>query len=180
MSDQQQLKRIVIIGFMGAGKTTVGEEVARRLGLGFFDLDREVVVRSCFDSVRDIFEVCGEPFFRTREAQALSDLLQHEGVVVATGGGVVSNELATNDLGLAAQRGEVVYLKARFETLVGRVGGDPGRPLFREFNRARSLFDARQGSYSKYASLTLEVDNEPVEKIVETILNTVKMNAVLK
>ena len=173
MNNRHQLKRIVLIGFMGAGKTTVGEEVARRLGLNFFDLDEEVVARACFESVREIFEVCGEAFFRNREAEVLTDLLRHEGVVVATGGGVVSNDLATPDLEEAARRGEIVYLKARFETLVDRVGGDPGRPLFQDFDKARTLFETRQEKYSSFASLTVQVDDTPLESIIEKVVNTI-------
>jgi len=180
MNDRQKVKRIVIIGFMGAGKTTVGEEVARRLGFSFFDLDKEIVAQSCFESVREIFDVCGEPFFRTREAEVFSALLRHEGVVVATGGGIVSNDLAKRDLESSGQRGEVVFLKARFDTLVGRVGGDPGRPLFQDVERAKILFDSRQKNYSKYASFTVEVDSKSLEKIIEIIASLRETNSIVK
>ena len=170
MSNGQYLKRIVFIGFMGAGKTTVGKEVASRLGLNFFDLDEEVVAQSCFNSVREIFEVCGEAFFRTREAEVFTELLRHEGIVVATGGGLVSNDQAFGDLERSAQQGEVVYLSARFETLVGRVGGDLARPLFGDFHKAKGLYESRQEYYARFASRTVQVDSETFETIVEMII----------
>jgi len=179
MNTRQLLKRIVLIGFMGAGKTTVGEEVAHRLGFTFFDLDREIVARSCFESVREIFEVCGEAFFRKMEAEVFSELLRHEGVVVATGGGVVSNDLATRELESSAQRGEIVYLKAHFDTLVKRVGGDHGRPLFQDIDTAKTLFDSREEKYSRYASSVVQVDNQSLEIIVEKVVAAYKANVIL-
>jgi shikimate kinase len=164
---------------MGAGKTTIGREVAHRLGLNFFDLDEEIVAQSCFESVREIFEVCGEAFFRIKEAEVLTKLLRHDSVVVATGGGVVTNELAIPDLKRSAQEGEVVYLRAEFGTLVGRVGGDLGRPLFQDFDKARALFESRQEYYSRFASWTVQVDSDTLESIVEMIVSTVQRNQVL-
>ena len=169
MNSKQQGMRIVLIGFMGAGKTTVGRELAQQLGIDFFDLDEQIVARSGFPSVRDLFNSRGESFFRSQEADVFRELLQHQRVVIATGGGIISNDLAADDLEKSAQLGETVYLEGKFQTLVDRVGGDPGRPLFHDTEKAKTLFDTRRSLYFKFAAWSCQVDVESPEKIAEII-----------
>ena len=110
---------------MGAGKTTVGRLLARRLKLRFFDSDHEIEAR-CGVSIPVIFEIEGEAGFRQREVQAIAELTALDGIVLATGGGAV---LAEQNRQRLAARGTVVYLHARPEELYERVRQDRNRPL---------------------------------------------------
>ena len=116
---------IYLIGMMGAGKTTVGRLLARRLKLRFFDSDHEVE-RRCGVKIPIIFEIEGERGFRARESQALAELTALEGIVLATGGGAVLSRENRDNL---ARRGTVVYLRASPEDLFVRVRHDRNRPL---------------------------------------------------
>src|SRR5262245_40821231 len=104
---------IFLIGMMGAGKTTIGRALARRLGLEFADTDRELVERTGV-SVATIFEIEGEEGFRRRESALLEELCARAGLVVATGGGAVLRE-ANRELMRA--NGTVIYLRARLDRL---------------------------------------------------------------
>src|SRR5437764_4720217 len=116
---------LYLVGMMGAGKTTVGRILARRLKLRFFDSDHEIE-RRCGVKVPVIFEIEGEAGFRGRETQAITELTALEGVVLATGGGAVLPEENRRCL---ARHGTVVYLRARPEDLYERVRHDRNRPL---------------------------------------------------
>ena len=118
---------IFLIGMMGAGKTTIGRALARRLALEFADTDRELVERTGV-SVATIFEIEGEEGFRRRESALLAELAARPGLVVATGGGAVLGE-ANRELMRA--NGTVVYLRARLDRLWERTRHDSSRPLLR-------------------------------------------------
>src|SRR5690242_14857892 len=108
---------LYLVGMMGAGKTTVGRLLARRLKLRFVDSDHEIEKR-CGVKVPLIFDIEGETGFRAREAQTIADLAALEGIVLATGGGAV---LAKENRERLAERGTVIYLRARPEDLYERV-----------------------------------------------------------
>src|SRR5207302_10506285 len=112
---------LFLVGMMGAGKTTVGRLLARRLKLRFVDSDHEIEHR-CGVRVPTIFDIEGEAGFRVREAQTLAELTALEGIVLATGGGAV---LAEDNRRRLANRGTVIYLCARPEDLYERVRQDP-------------------------------------------------------
>lgn len=146
--------RIFLTGFMGAGKTAVGELLARRLGVAFVDLDREVEHRAGM-SVREIFAVHGEPAFRQMEAEALRDALALPDVVVATGGGTATFE---GNAQLMRTHGIAIFLNPSFATIATRIGGlgKQDRPLFRDEAQALALYRERLPAYRR-ADVTIDV-----------------------
>jgi shikimate kinase len=121
-------RNVFLIGPMGAGKTTVGKILADELGLEFLDTDREIEERTGAD-IAWIFDVEGEEGFRKREAAMLDELTQRNGVLVATGGGIVVREENRKRL---VSRGTVVYLDAPLDQQVERTSRDRNRPLLQE------------------------------------------------
>jgi shikimate kinase len=145
---------IFLTGFMGAGKTTVGEHLAQRLGLPFADLDREIELRTG-STVREIFARQGEPAFRQLEVEVLEELVRREPIVLATGGGTMTSEAAARKLRHA---GVSIWLNPSFATIVRRIGGrgKTDRPLFRDEEQALALYRDRLVAYRR-ADLTIDI-----------------------
>ncbi|HNU83162.1 MAG: shikimate kinase [Acidobacteria bacterium] len=162
--------RILLTGFMGAGKTTVGERLAGRLGLPFVDLDREIE-RAAGLAVAEIFATHGEAWFRSREREALAAALALPEVVVATGGGTLT--FPENQAYAAARGAFVVWLDVPFPVIVARLGGvsRPDRPLFRAETEAFALYRERLAAYRR-ADLRLEItaDATPEEIVARLLL----------
>jgi shikimate kinase len=118
-------RNIILTGFMGTGKSSVGRSLARRLGREFVDLD-ELIVEKTGLSVTDIFGALGEEWFRRVEGEALKEVLGRDGRVVATGGGTFCSQ---GNAALMLERGVVIRLTAPPGEIFERVGGDGGRPL---------------------------------------------------
>ena len=140
---------------MGAGKTTVGREYARRHGLDFLDCDQELVARTGV-TVTTIFEIEGEAGFRRRETQLLDELTQRPGLVLATGGGVV---MAEENRHLLKSRCLVVYIKVPPRVLWERTRHDRNRPLLQVPNpraRIEELYRQRDPLYLEVANIIVE------------------------
>jgi len=146
---------IFLVGLMGAGKTTIGRQLARRLKLRFVDSDHEIETRTGVH-IPLIFEIEGEAGFRKREAQVLADLTQERGLVLATGGGAVLS--AENRANLAAN-GLVVYLSVAPTLLWERLRRDKKRPLLRVADplaKLEELHAQRDPLYREIADLVIE------------------------
>jgi len=159
---------IFLIGLMGAGKTTVGRALARRLQLQFVDCDHEIESRTGV-AVRTIFEMEGETGFRQREAAMIAELSARNGVVMATGGGAVLN--AANRDHLKA-RGTTIYLRARLEDLYRRTRHDRERPLLQTsdpLGRLRELLEQRRPWYEQTAHLIIDTGDQGVPRLVSRI-----------
>lgn len=159
---------IFIIGPMGAGKTTIGRQLARDLGLAFLDSDHEIEHRTGA-GIPLIFEIEGEEGFRRREREAIDELTRRGGVVLATGGGAVLDP--ANRAHLAA-RGRVVYLHASIDHLLKRTAKDRNRPLLQTADpRARlaGIMKVRDPLYREIADLIIETDNSSVRATVRSI-----------
>lgn len=146
---------VVLIGLMGAGKTTVGREYARRHGHRFVDCDHELEARLGV-KVTTIFEIEGESGFRRRESQLLDELTREDGLVLATGGGVV---LSADNRALLAQRGLVVYLNVPPRILWERTRNDKSRPLLQVPNpkeKIEALFRERDPLYREVADIVID------------------------
>jgi shikimate kinase len=136
MGRDRKSRNVFLIGLMAVGKTTVGRFLAEELGMSFFDTDR-VVEENAGADIAWIFDVEGEAGFREREAHVVDDLTAREGVVLATGGGVVLREENRRHL---AERGTVVFLDSPIDRLVERTRRDRRRPLLQRGD-ARATFE---------------------------------------
>jgi shikimate kinase len=165
----EQAANIFLVGMMGAGKTTIGRMLARRLKLRFIDADHEIEAR-CGVKIPVIFEIEGEAGFRAREAQALAELTQLHGIVLATGGGVVLNE---ENRRLLAAHGTVIYLRATPEHLYERVRQDRNRPLLATgdpLSRLRELYRERDPLYRAVADLVVDTGRQSVQVLARGLL----------
>ncbi len=157
-------RSIVLIGLMGAGKTTIGRRLARRLKLDFIDADAEIE-RAAGKTVAEIFEEDGEAFFRSGEERVIARLLQSGPQVLATGGGAWMSEKTRQ---ATAERAISIWLKAGLDVLMERVSRRPGRPLLKAPDpRAvmRALMEERHPLYAR-ADITVESREAPHQAIV--------------
>jgi shikimate kinase/3-dehydroquinate synthase len=163
---------IFLVGLMGAGKTTIGRQLARRLGMAFIDSDHEIEARTGA-SIPWIFEIEGEPSFRRREADVIRDLTGQRGIVLATGGGAV---LDPSSRALLAERGTVVYLRASVGSILQRTSHDKNRPLLQTADPRRKLEDLtaqREPLYREIADLVIDTGRPNVQSMVQTILDQI-------
>lgn len=138
---------IVLIGFMGTGKTSVGKRVAEQLEMAFLDMDDIIVERQGKDISR-IFAEDGEPFFRQLERELVGELARRDGLVIATGGGVVLNDDNITDF---RSSGVVICLSADPNIILERVTQETHRPLLEgdeKIRRILEILEARQGLYN--------------------------------
>ena len=163
MNRGEAFRGVVLVGFMGSGKSSVGRELARRFRAPFVDVD-ERIESAAGCRIRDLFGREGEPAFRTREKAALREALSVKGCVVATGGGAFADE--ENRI-LLRSYAPVVYLEAAVETLLERLAGDLRRPLLRGGDReevVRELLSRREPGY-RTADVTVRTDGRTVQDV---------------
>lgn len=163
---------IVLIGFMGAGKTTVGGLLAENLGMPFVDSD-DVIERSEGLAVREIFETRGEAEFRRVETATVSGLLAGPDVVLALGGGA----LTTPEVRAALIGHQVVLLDVAFDEALERVAADPGRPMLHKPDLS-GLYDRRQDDYRDAAWVAVPVSGRSPREVVADVLAALGMGGV--
>ncbi|SFU95736.1 3-dehydroquinate synthase [Pseudoduganella namucuonensis] len=155
---------------MGAGKTTIGRLLARKLGLQFVDSDHEIEARTGA-SIPWIFEIEGEPSFRRREAEVIRDLTAQQGIVLATGGGAI---LDPDSRALLRERGTVIYLRASVSSILQRTAHDKNRPLLQTADPRKKLEELmlqREPLYEEMAHIVIDTGRPNVQSMVHTILN---------
>lgn len=163
-------RNIFLVGMMGAGKTTVGKALARRLGRTFVDCDREIVERTGVP-IATIFEIEGEEGFRRRESQVLAELAGRRGTVVATGGGAVLAE--ANRRAMRAS-GTVIYLRVALDHLHERTRRDTARPLLATGDRRatlRDLLDKRDPLYREAADLVVDSGAQSPATLAQRVID---------
>jgi len=156
--------KLYLVGFMGAGKTTVARALGRRLGWRVEDVDERIEARER-RSVAAIFAQQGEPYFRQQERQVLSELLPDRQVIVATGGGTFAEP---DNRALMLADGAVVWLDVPLPRIMERVPADGRRPLAADRAQMEQLYTRRRLAY---AEAHLRVDGtHPVPEVVERLL----------
>lgn len=165
----QENENIYLVGLMGAGKTTVGRQLAKRLGRTFFDSDHEIEARTGV-KIPTIFEIEGEEGFRRREAQTIAELTAERNIILATGGGVVLNPENRQRL---HDSGWVVYLNVPPRLLYERTRHDRNRPLLRVPNplaKLEELHAVRDPLYREVAHLVVDGSRFVASGIVQYLL----------
>ena len=159
---------------MGAGKTTVGRILAKKLNLRFVDSDHEIEARTGA-SIPWIFEIEGEDSFRRREADVIRDLTMQHGIVLATGGGAILNAQSRAYL---KSRGTVVYLRASVNSILQRTGNDKNRPLLQTADprkRLEELSRQREPLYREVADIVIDTGRPNVQFMVQSILSQLEL-----
>ena len=162
-------RNIYLIGPMGTGKTAVGKQLGRMLGVPFVDSDAEIE-RAAGVDIPYIFEQEGEAGFRQREREMIASLLRREPVVLATGGGAI---LAAENRKLLKDTGTVVFLQTSLAQQLQRVGRGRGRPMLKGVDMPRRLAELcaiREPLYTETADITLATDNRRVARVAELVL----------
>jgi shikimate kinase len=163
------VRGVFLVGMMGAGKTTVGRRLARRLGWAFVDADRELEARLGVP-IATIFELEGEAGFRQRESALIDELSGRNALVLATGGGAVLDPV---NRGVLHERGRVIYLRASVGDLWHRLRRDKVRPLLRTADpraRIEALLALRDPLYREAAHVVVDTGRQPIEDVVDAIL----------
>ena len=164
---------IFLVGMMGAGKTTLGKALARRLEAEFVDTDKILVERTGVP-VATIFEIEGEEGFRRRETAVIAELARRDGCVVATGGGAV---LSQENCTVMRAHGTVVYLRARIDSLWERTRHDSTRPLLATPDpRATltALLEQRDPLYRDAAHLVVDTGSQSAATLVARVVNALR------
>lgn len=164
---------IVLIGFMGAGKTAVGQKVAEELGYKFVDTD-ELIEKTAGISISEIFAAKGEDYFRDLETKTLKNLSGSKDLVLATGGGMV---LRSENVKILKQLGPVVLLWADPEVIFERIKNETHRPLLKVADpkaEITNILKFRQPIYKKAADFVVATDRLSVAEVTEKVVDYVK------
>jgi len=165
-------KRVVLVGPMGAGKSTIGRMLAKEIGYRFLDSDR-IIEDRCGANIPWIFDVEGEDGFRQRETAMLRELAEEESTVLATGGGAV---MRPENHELLKKASVVVYLRTSIEQQVERTRKDRNRPLLQNDDPEavlRKLFAIRDPIYTELADIVMHTDRKSPRLVVRQLVNRV-------
>ena len=165
-------KNILLIGFMGAGKTTVSRELSRMTGMKEIDMDAYIVQKEGM-AITDIFDKFGEEYFRKKETECLIEIMKENNCIVSCGGGVVVKD---ENVEIMKNGGRIVLLTATPETTLERVKNSTDRPILNgnmnvEF--ISNLMDKRRECYLSVADVIVPTDNKMVSKICKEILEKI-------
>ncbi|MCF6189360.1 MAG: shikimate kinase AroK [Cocleimonas sp.] len=172
-------KNIILVGLMGAGKSTIGRNLAKSLGKDFYDSDRVIEERTGVD-IATIFEIEGEQGFRDREEQVIAELCEQNNIVLATGGGSVLRESNRKNM---SKRGHVVYLRTSAELLYSRIRHDKKRPLMQTvnpLNTLKKLLDDREPYYLDISDTVVMTGKQKVAILVRRVEEALEQEKINK
>lgn len=168
-------RNIFLVGPMGAGKSTIGRQLAQQLNMEFFDSDHEIEKRTGAD-VGWVFDLEGEEGFRDREEKVINELTAKQGIVLATGGGSVKSKKTRNRL---SARGVVVYLETTIEKQLSRTQRDKKRPLLQVDEPAREVLEKlaseRNPMYDEISDITIHTDEQSAKVVANQIIELLEI-----
>ena len=167
-------RNIILIGYMGSGKSTVGRKAAKAVKYSFLDTD-DLIEKEEGMTIAKLFEEKGEPYFREKETETIKRLIaEPKGNIIATGGGL---PMKAGNAELLKELGTVIYLKAETDTLVKRLSGDTARPLLKNGDlreKIETMLAVRGPVYEACADVVLQTDNMSFYEIICQIENLLK------
>lgn len=176
LKNPERISRVILTGFMGAGKSTVGAVLAHQISWDFLDVDK-YMEQSARTTAANLFAALGEPAFRSMESDALSHALQQSNTVIALGGAAI--DLPRNQQLLASSSDTlIIFLDAPFATLIGRCqkqaqrGDSTYRPLLQNLDAAHTRFITRRSLHATHSHLTIDVESKDPGEVVSAIQRT--------
>ena len=170
------VSKIILVGMMGAGKTTIGKLLSNKLNYNFIDLDKIIEEKSGV-KINTIFEIEGESGFRDRELQALRYSLEKDQVIISTGGGIVTYEKSRTQL--IKNNALIIYLKANLQTLCNRLKNDNSRPILNVADKEQVIervLEEREPYYYDLADMDVDTSHMKSIDVVKFIIK--KMDAI--
>ena len=161
------MKTIVLTGMMGSGKTTLGKLLGETLNMKFIDIDSSIELNEK-SSIKNIFEIKGEKYFRELEKQTIKTIFKPEDLIIALGGGAFANNITRKFL---LNNALIIYLKTTPQTIFDRIQNDTTRPLLcgkMNIEKIKEIIKIREKNYES-AHLTISTDNKTLEEIIEEI-----------
>lgn len=163
--------RIILIGFMGVGKTTIGKIIAKKLKLNFVDMDNYIEKREG-KSISKIFEEYGEQHFRELESESLKDLIKSDNIVISTGGGIITTKENSDIL---KKEKIVIFLDANTQTILNNLSKEiDKRPLLSNSknveNTISNLLNQRYEKYNSICDIKIDINEKNIEEVVSQIL----------
>jgi shikimate kinase len=164
--------KIILIGFMGSGKSSVAKKLGHLLKLPILEMDELVFQKTNTKNMHEVFAKGGELLLRETEIAIAQEYASADNNVISTGAGVVLNKITLDYL--KKGDGKIFFLNAPFQTIAVRLADDSIRPLFKNSVEAKSLYHFRQPLYLKYADQVIEVGKKSVEEIAQEIANSLR------
>ncbi|MCT4598099.1 MAG: shikimate kinase [Vallitalea sp.] len=164
------IENILLIGFMGSGKSTIGKQLSKYLNRNFIDMDEEIE-KTENTSITSIFNEYGEEYFRKIETKYLESLLDKNEAIISTGGGIVLKDYNRQ---LLKKIGKVIFLHADVNHIVENVKDDTKRPLLQTENYVKTiseLLESREDKYLSSADIIIQTSGKDVDSIVEEIIS---------
>jgi shikimate kinase len=154
---------IVLIGFMGSGKSTVAKHLSKLLAISWMEMDDLVYQKTNTQNMHEVFTKGSELLLRETEIAIAKEYSLKENLIVSTGGGVVLNKIILDYF--KETGGKVIFLNAKFEQIVKQLERDDSRPLFKDLTSAKKLYDFRLPLYLNYADEILDVNSKSADEI---------------
>lgn len=157
------MDNIILCGFMGSGKTTVGKELARKMNFKFIDTD-ELIEKEQGITIKEIFEKHGEDYFRNLEHEICKKVSNMRNCIISTGGGVMTYK---RNCDVLKNKNKIIFLDASFNIICKRIGNNNVRPLFDDLEKAKQLYDERKKKYLDASDYIVSGDMSVEETVLE-------------
>ena len=163
--------RVILIGFMGVGKTSVGKALAQKLNIDFIDTDCEIE-KYANRTIPDIFEIYGENHFSELETKVLKDLIQKDDIIISTGGGII---ISKENREILKDEEKIIFLDANAETIIEHLSKEVNkRPLLKDsenlHRRIDELMSMRYNKYKEVCDICIDVNGKNIDEVVSQIL----------